>query len=74
MSRDDFKTLSSKEWGDVPRLLRRWATPTLGASVFLPVTVFLLSAVFIVDSYLFFCSVKRRPKLMSRYTERVEKL
>ena len=73
VSGDDFETLSSKEWGDVLRLLRWWGTPTLGASVFLPVTVFLLSAVFAVDSYLFFCSVKRRPKLKSKYTERVEK-
>ena len=73
VSGDDFETLSSREWGDVPRLLRRWATPTLGALVFLPVTVFLLSAVFVVDSYLFFCVVKRRPKLKSRYTERVKK-
>ena len=28
---------------------------------------------FAADSYLFFCSVKRRPKLKSKYTERVEK-
>ena len=73
VSRDDFETLSSREWGDVLRLLRWWGTPTLGALVFLPVTVFLLSAVFAADSYLFFCSVKRRPKLKSKYTERVEK-
>ena len=73
MSRDDFETLSSREWGDVLRLLRWWGTPTLGASVFLLVPVFLLSAVFVPDSYLFFCAVKRRPKLKSRYIERVEK-
>ena len=53
MSGDDFKTLSSREWGDVPRLLRRWGTPTLGASVFFPVTIFLLLAVFVSDSYIF---------------------
>ena len=73
VSGDDFETLSSREWGDVPRLLRRWGTSTLGASVFLPVPVFLLSAVFIVDSYLFFYALKRRPKLKSRYIECVEK-
>ena len=73
MSGDDFKTLSNKEWGDVPRLLHRWGTLTLGVSVFLPVTIFLLSAVFVTDSYLFFCAVKRRPKLKSRYTGHVEK-
>ena len=28
---------------------------------------------FVADSYLFFCAVKRRPKLKSRYTGRVEK-
>ena len=28
---------------------------------------------FVVDSYLLFCAVKRRPKLKSRYIERVEK-
>ncbi|XP_065626777.1 uncharacterized protein LOC136066415 [Quercus suber] len=45
VSGDDFETPSNQEWGDIPRLLRRWATPTL---------------------------VKRRPKLKSRYKERVE--
>ena len=35
VSGDDFETPSSRDWGDVPRLLRRWGTPTLGASVFL---------------------------------------
>ena len=73
MSGDNFETLSSREWGDVPRLFRRWGTPTLGESVFLPVTIFLLPAVFIADSYLFCCAVKRRPKHKSRYTGRVEK-
>ena len=31
---DEFKTLSSEVWGDVPKLLRRWGTPSLGASSF----------------------------------------
>ena len=53
MSGDDFETLSSREWDDVPRLLRPWGTPTLGASVFPPVTIFFLHVVFIVDSYIF---------------------
>ena len=56
---DDFETSSSREWGDVLRLLRRWGTPTLGASVFLPVPVFFLSTVFVIDSYLLFCVMKR---------------
>ena len=48
VSGDDFETPSSREWGDVPRLLHRWATPTLGASVFL-----------LVPSFLFVCCVRR---------------
>ena len=32
---DDFETLTSKAWGDIPRLLCRWGTPNLGASIFL---------------------------------------
>ena len=34
VSGDDFKTPSSRDWGDIPRLLRRWGTPHLGASIF----------------------------------------
>ena len=33
VSGDDFETPSSQDWGEIPRLLRRWGTPTLGASV-----------------------------------------
>ena len=40
VSGEDFETSSSREWGDVPRLLCRWGTPTLGAAVFLPVPDF----------------------------------
>ncbi|XP_030924495.1 uncharacterized protein LOC115951423 [Quercus lobata] len=29
VSGDDFETQSSSDWGDIPRLLRRWGTPTL---------------------------------------------
>ena len=32
---DDFETLSGRVWGELPRLHRRWGTPTLGASMFL---------------------------------------
>ena len=35
VSGDDFETLASEAWGDIPRLLRRWGTPNLGASIFL---------------------------------------
>ena len=31
VSGDDWETLSDDFWGDVPRLLRRWKTPLLGA-------------------------------------------
>ena len=35
VSGDDFETPASEAWGDIPRLLRRWGTPNLGASIFL---------------------------------------
>ena len=35
VSRDGWETLSDDLWGDVPRLLRRWGTPKLGASSFI---------------------------------------
>ena len=31
----DFETPSSEAWGDIPKLLRQWGTPNLGASMFL---------------------------------------
>ena len=40
VSGDDFETPSSEAWGDIPRLLRRWGTPNLGASMFLLVCLF----------------------------------
>ena len=45
---DDFKTSSNRDWGDVPRLHRRWGTSTLGALVFL-----------LVSSFLFVCCARR---------------
>ena len=41
VSGDDFEILASEAWGDVPRLLRRWGTPHLGASTFSTVCWFL---------------------------------
>ena len=35
MSGNDFETPASEAWGDIPKLLRRWGTPNLGASIFL---------------------------------------
>ena len=34
VSRDDFEIPASEAWGDIPRLLRRWGTPHLGALIF----------------------------------------
>ena len=54
VSREDFETPFSKDWGDIPRLLCRWGTPTLGASVFLPIVFsFVLFAVIVTDSFAF---------------------
>ena len=53
VSGDDFKTPSSRDWGDVPRLLRRWGTPTLGASVFFLVSRFLFMPTVLVTNPLF---------------------
>ena len=59
MSGDDFETPSSRDWGDILRLLRRWGTPTLGASVFLLVSSLLFIVVSIADSlFLVLCSKK----------------
>ena len=35
VSKDDFETPYNEVWGDLPRLLCRWGTPRLGASLFL---------------------------------------
>ena len=35
---DDWETSSNEVWGDLPRLLHRWSTPILGASLFLLVS------------------------------------
>ena len=51
VSGDDFETPSSKDWGDISRLLHRWGTPTLGASVFLPIfSSFFMFAVIVSNS------------------------
>ena len=34
VSGDDLETPSGGVWGELPRLHRRWGTPTLGASMF----------------------------------------
>ena len=35
VSGDNWETPSNEIWGDIPRLLCRWSTPNLGASLFL---------------------------------------
>ena len=35
VSGDGWETLSDDFWGDVPRLLRQWETPRLGAFIFM---------------------------------------
>ena len=40
MSGDDWETLSNDFWGEVPRLLRRWETPQLGALSFVEKEIF----------------------------------
>ena len=48
---DDFETSSGGVWGELPRLHRRWGTPTLGASMFLFVTLsFALFVIVATDS------------------------
>ena len=37
VSGHDFETPASEAWGDILRLLRRWGTPNLGASILLTV-------------------------------------
>ena len=51
VSGDDFETPSSRDWGDISRLLRWWGTPTLGALVFLPADFsFVVFTVIVTDS------------------------
>ena len=58
VSGDDAETPFSRDRGNILRLLRQWGTPTLGASLFLPViSSFLMFVVIITDSlFLVLCS------------------
>ena len=47
---DDFETPSSGDWGDILRLLCRWGTPTLGASIFLHFSL-VVFALIVTDSH-----------------------
>ena len=56
MSGDGWETLSNDFWGEVPRLLRRWRSPNLGAS---SATCFLIVFLLKPDSSLtFVCRVR----------------
>ena len=57
VSRDNFETPASKAWGDIPRLLHRWGTPHLGASIFSIVCWFLFCLNWSsITSFFFLCS------------------
>ena len=74
VSGDDFETSANEAWGDVPRLLCRWGTPHLGASILPIVCWFLFLSLLVVHNLpLFPCVAKRRPKLKSKYQGCMEK-
>ena len=76
MSGDDWETLSDDFWGDVPRLLRRWETPLLGAFALQEMLPFPSLFFFNTGHYSDPCVlpfvVKERLKLESGFDERVQ--
>lgn len=71
---DGWETLSSDFWGEIPRLLRRWETPQIGAfisckKVFCLLYFGCLSLTFSMFPLIF--AVKKHPKLESKYKGRV---
>ena len=83
VSRDGWETLSDDLWGDVPRLLHRWGTPKLGVSYFISFFFFLFFFFFFLKVSALVCltlsphislflATKARPKLKSRYKNRVK--
>ena len=67
VSRDDWETNSDEIWREVPRLLRRWGTTSLGAQLFFSCVSSLLTLLLVV-----LCAVKQRPRLKSRFKQCVE--
>ena len=71
VSGDDFETLSGKVWGDVPRLLCRWGTPSLGAlsfrQSFVNIIFWLIFCHLLTFLLVILCTVNRWPKLKTRY-------
>ena len=82
VSGDGWETLSNDFWGDVPRLLRRWETPLLGAFAphEMPLFFFLfyffkLLFILVVTSnpFLLLCFVaKEHSELESKFDEQVQ--
>ena len=74
VSGDDFETPCSREWGDVPGVASSVGDPNFRCVNIPSCSKFsfclLCSS---LTPYLLFCVVKRRPKLKSRYNERIEK-
>ena len=72
VSGDGWETSSDDFWGDVPRLLRRWETPCLGAFTFMFLLFMVLFVLIILLTLRnFFLIVKERPKLEDKFEERV---
>ena len=70
--RDGWETLSNDLWGDIPRLLRRWGTPRLGASSFISASCFFfryltLARLTLMPRIRLLLAAKTHPKLKSRY-------
>ena len=72
MSGDGWETLFDDFWGDVPRLLRWWETPCLGAFVFMFLLFIVLSVLIVLLTLRHFCFVvKEHLELEDKFEERV---
>ena len=79
VSGDGWETLSDDFWGDVPRLLRRWETPLLGAFAplsfyngqYIYIYIYIYIAI-IPDPCVLPFVVKKRLELESEFDERVQ--
>ena len=69
---DGWETLSDEFWGEIPRLLCHRRAPSLGTPSFHKSFFLLLFPCFVANLFICcVCAVKKRPKLKSRYKERV---
>ena len=66
VSEDEWEIPSGKVWGDLPRLLRRWGTPHLGASLFFSTLCFSVWFCLFLYCYFFGFLVQLRDDLSSR--------